>query len=50
MSETDECELCGDTGWLECEILWCTDDSHGGYCSCATGRERQAEETGASRG
>jgi hypothetical protein len=40
-----ECERCGGTGWEYCSAsTYCTDDSHGGYCSCPAGIERRQEE------
>lgn len=27
-----DCKRCEDSGWVDCDTPWCTDDSHGGIC------------------
>jgi hypothetical protein len=39
-----ECPICGDTGWQECDAPYCTDEGHGGYCSCPVGDERRRDD------
>lgn len=35
-----DCKRCEDSGWVDCDTPWCTDDSHGGICSCPAGKAR----------
>lgn len=40
-----ECPRCLGTGWEDCSSdPYCTEDGHGGYCSCLAGVERRQDD------
>jgi len=44
--QAEECHRCGGTGWVDCEAdPHCAYPSHGSFCSCPEGVERQRAET-----